>query len=342
MHHGHGSWSRLLCFSLVTVTLLVGHCMPKASAQDEPVPPEATNSASPTEPINPAAPATAPPNSSESTQGPAGMRMGIGDLLEVSVYGVPELTAKARISNTGDIYLPLINSVHVAGLTAEEAQTLIEKRLEAGAFVKNPHVSVFIADYASEGVNVLGQVTKPGVYTVVGERRLFDVISAAGGFTERAGRTVSITHRNALDTPVMVKLSEDLKQNPENNLRIQPGDTVVVHKAGVVYVVGDVGRAAGFAMDSDNFTVLKVLALAGGPTKTAKLNSSKIIRKTPQGTQQTEIPLKKILQAKAPDVSMYAEDILFVPSSVGKVAAYRGAEAVMQAATALSIVAIRP
>src|SRR4029077_12958426 len=156
MHRGQSSASRLLCFSLLTFALLAGNCMPKASAQDEPVSPEATKPVSPSEPVNSVAPATTPVDGSESTQGPAGMRMGIGDLLEVSVYGVPELAAKARISNTGDIYLPLINSVHVAGLTAEEAQTLIEKRLEAGAFVKNPHVTVFIADYTSEGVNVLG------------------------------------------------------------------------------------------------------------------------------------------------------------------------------------------
>src|SRR5882724_6150723 len=105
MHHGQSSASRLLCFSLLTVALLSGNCMPKASAQGEPVSPEATNPVSPSEPVNSVAPATDPVDSGESTQGPAGMRMGIGDLLEISVYGVPELAAKARISNSGDIYL---------------------------------------------------------------------------------------------------------------------------------------------------------------------------------------------------------------------------------------------
>ena len=86
----------------------------------------------------------------------------------------------------------------------------------------------------------------------------------------------------------------------------------------------------------------RLVALAGGTTRTAKLNGSKILRKTPDGIKETRIPLKKILQAKAPDVPLQADDILFVPGSAAKAAAYRGTESVLQAATALSIVAFRP
>ncbi len=270
------------------------------------------------------------------------LRLGVGDLLEVSVYSVPELTAKTRIGNDGNVYLPLIDYVHVDGLTPEEAQALIEKRLSDGGFLKNPHVTVFVAEYASQGASVLGEVTKPGVYPVLGERRLFDLISAAGGFTNRAGRTVSITRRSRPDKPVTVQLATNLTDNPDSNVGVYPGDTIVVRRADIVYVVGDVGRPSGFLMDTGNLTVLQAIALAGGTNRTAKLSEVRIIRKAPSGMQETPIPLKKMLDAKAPDVPMQGDDILFVPSSSRKVLTGRALEAAMQAAAAVSIVAIRP
>jgi polysaccharide export outer membrane protein len=270
------------------------------------------------------------------------MRFGVGDLLEVSVYGVPELTTKARISSSGDMYLPLIDYVHVEGLTPEEAQQLIEKRLADGGYVKNPHVQIFVYENASQSVTVLGEVARPGPYTIIGQRRLYDVISAAGGLTEKAGRNVTIAHRTSPDKQVTVQLAEGLAQTAESNVPVQPGDTVIIQRAGIVYVVGDVNRPSGFIIDNNNLTVLKLVALAGGTTRTAKLNGSKILRKTPTGIKETPIQLKKILQAKAPDVSLQADDILFVPGSAAKAAAYRGTDSVLQAATALSIVAFRP
>jgi len=282
------------------------------------------------------------PDLETATGGDSTLRLGIGDLVDVSVYNVPELTTKVRVSNGGDVYLPLIDYVHVAGLTTEEAQSLIEKRLTDGGFLKNPHVAVFVNEYASQGASVLGEVTKPGVYPVLGEQRLFDLISAAGGFTERAGRSVTVTHRNQSDKPVTVPLARNITDNPDSNVEVFPGDTVIVRKADIVYVVGDVGRPSGFLMDSGNLTVLKAIALAGGTNRTAKLNSAKIIRKGPNGMSETSVPLKKMLQAKASDVTMEAEDILFVPGSGGKLFAARTFEAAMQAATAVSIVAIRP
>jgi polysaccharide export outer membrane protein len=95
-------------------------------------------------------------------------------------------------------------------------------------------------------------------------------------------------------------------------------------------------------MDNDSLTVLKAIALAGGTNRTAKLNSVKILRKTTDGLRETTVPLKRILQAKASDVPLQADDILFVPSSAGKAMAYRGTQALLQATSALTIVAARP
>jgi polysaccharide biosynthesis/export protein len=268
------------------------------------------------------------------------LRLESGDLVEVTVYNVPELTTKARISSDGEIYLPLIDSIQVAGLTAEEAEGLIQKRLSDGGFVKSPHVTLFVDQYASQGASVLGEVSKPGVYPVLGDQRLFDLVSAAGGFTEKAGRGITVTHRNQTEKPLTVPLSRNVADNPDSNIPIFPGDTVIVHKADLVYVVGDVGRPSGFLMDSGHLTVLQAIALAGGTTRTANLSGARIIRNGPGGITETPVELKKILRAKALDVTMQADDILFVPTSTVKAISGRTFEAAMQAATAVSIVAV--
>jgi polysaccharide export outer membrane protein len=275
-----------------------------------------------------------------ATHAVSSLRLGAGDLVEVGVYNVAELTTKARVSSSGEIYLPLIDYVHVAGLTAEEAEGLIQKRLSDGGFVKNPHVTLFVDQYASQGASVLGEVARPGVYPVPGQQRLFDLISAAGGFTEKAGRSITITHRDQPDKPVTVPLSRNVTDNPESNLTILPGDTIIVRKADLVYVVGDVGRPSGFLMDSGHLTVLQAIALAGGTTRTANLGGARIIRRGSGGISETPVELKKILRAKAPDMTMQADDILFVPTSATKALTGRAVEAAMQAATAVSVVAI--
>jgi polysaccharide export outer membrane protein len=269
------------------------------------------------------------------------LRLETGDLIQISVFNVPELNTKARISSTGDVYLPLVDYVHIAGMTAEEAGAAIQKRLSDGGFVKNPHVSLFVEESESQGASVMGEVTRPGIYPVMGQRRLFDLISAGGGLTEKAGRSVTVTHRDQVDQPAIVALSRNMTDNPESNIPVLPGDTIIVRKADVVYVVGDVGRPSGFLMDSGRLTVLQAIALAGGTGRTAKMSGARIIRKGPAGMTETPLHLKQILEAKAPDLPMQADDILFVPTSAGKAMAGRTLEAAIQAATAVSIIAVQ-
>jgi polysaccharide export outer membrane protein len=122
-----------------------------------------------------------------------------------------------------------------------------------------------------------------------------------------------------------------------------PGDTIMVRRADIVYVVGEVSRPSGFLMDNGGkLSVLQAIALAGGTTSTAKLTGARIIRKGPEGVNEIPVSLKKLLQAKSNDVSLQADDILFVPASSRKVISGRTAEAVLQMATAVSVVAIRP
>jgi polysaccharide export outer membrane protein len=285
----------------------------------------------------------APGKSEESISDSSLTKLGPGDLVNFGVYGVPEMETKARINNAGDLYLPLVDYVHVGDLTVEEAQKIIEKRLEDGGYVRNPHVTIFVTEYASQGVSVIGQVARPGIYPVLGERKLFDVLTLAGGLSERAGRTVTITHRDEPDAPETVELGRALWDKPETNRPVRPGDSIEVHRAPMIYVVGDVGRPSGLIVDSGSVTVLQAIALVGGPAKTAKLNDTRILRKVGvDGISQTKVPLKKMLQGKVPDMPLQANDIMVVPVSGGKILAARSFEAAMAISTSLAFYTIHP
>lgn len=268
------------------------------------------------------------------------VRLGAGDLIQVSVYNVPELDTKLRVSTTGEIYLPLIDYVHVAGLTLDEAEAVIERRLDRGGFVKSPHVQIFVQEYNSAGASVLGEVTKPGVYPILGDQKLFSLISTAGGLTDRAGKSITVTHPD--QPPVTVPISHNIEDHPGSNITVLPGDIVTIRRADIVYVVGEVNRPSGFLMDSGHISVLQAIALAGGTNSTAKLNAARIVRKGPSGLIIVPVQLKKLMEAKISDLPMEADDILFVPTSARKLMQARTAEAAVQMATAAGIVAIRP
>lgn len=263
--------------------------------------------------------------------------VGAGDLLEMSVFDTPELSGKLRVSNTGDVILPLVGSLHVAGLNASETQGLIRQKLMDGGFVNDPQVTVFIVEYATQGVSVLGEVKSPGVYPAFGHHNLVDYISAAGGLTPLAGTDVSITRADHPDAVQQVRISSTAASKTGDNPEIFPGDSIFVQKTGLVYVIGDVVRPGGFPMDHDNhLTVLQALALAQGTTYSAKKSSTVLIRVTPQGRQEIPVDLKKILASKATDTALQDNDILFVPNSSAKTA-LKNMEAIVPIAASATI-----
>jgi polysaccharide biosynthesis/export protein len=292
-----------------------------------------TNSAKPQENAAPSSTASPADQTTPST------RLGPGDLIEVNVYNVAELSTKARISNTGDVYLPLIDYVHVGDLTVEEAQVVIEKRLEDGGFVRSAHVTIFLDESISQGITLLGDVSRPGVYPALGQRKLYDLLSAAGGFTATAGRKVSIVRQNSQSGPITLNLPRNLADDMQDDIEVHPGDTITVPRAPIIYVVGDVGRPAGLLVDNGTLTVLQALALAGGANHTAKMSGVRIIRKGPSGMSETRVPLKKMLEAKAPDFPLQADDILFVPLSAARVAAEETVQTAISATVGLAIFA---
>lgn len=264
--------------------------------------------------------------------------IGSGDLLEISVYGAPEFDKlQVRVNGNGDAVLPFIGAQPVHGLTAAKAQELISRKLAEGRYFQSPQVVVFVREYSSQGVFVLGEVQKPGLYPLFGTKRLLDIISMAGGLTPKAGKIVTIAHRNDKDQPNVVTLGSDVQGSVEGNTLLSPGDTVMVSKAGIVYVVGDVHLPGGFVMENGQLTVLQALSLAQGANSTASLNNTTLIRSTEGKKEQTQVALKRILSAQAEDFSLQPGDILFVPASLGKSAARRSLEAIVQTATGLAI-----
>jgi len=350
MKSGTLGYARYCCFATFAIAafLISAAAQQATNSQEQASPPASLPAAQPVseaaQSATGAAVTTQTPNDSnkkDDIDRTVLVKLGAGDLLEVSVYNVPELTSKVRVSNSGDIYLPLIDYVHVEGLTQEEAQSVIEKRLEDGGFVRSPHVTIFVDEASSQGVTVIGEVGKPGIYPDVADHRLFEVISQAGGFTQNASRKIAIL-RKGEKAPIRVDLPRNLADDLSTNVDIIPGDIITVPRAPIIYVVGDVGRPSGLLVDNGQLTVLQALALAGGTNHTAKLGGARIIRKGPNGMFETKVEIKKMLEAKTPDVTLQADDILFVPVSGGRVMASKTLEVAMAAATAATVYSVHP
>jgi polysaccharide biosynthesis/export protein len=258
--------------------------------------------------------------------------IGPGDLIDLTVFDVPELVLKVRVDANGVVSLPLMGDLKLAGLTVRDAQRFIARQLVERQMVKEPQVSLFIEEFATQGITVYGEVNTPGIYPLMGPHHLSDAISAAGGLTLKSGGSVTILHATKSDHPEVIILSNE---NPieRADVTIYPGDKIIVSKAGVVYVLGEVNKPGAFLMeDNTSISVLKATALAGGTTKLASLKDSMILRKSPQGTVETRISLDKIYHGKASDLQLRAEDIVFIPLSNVKSYGAMGLQGAIQAA----------
>ncbi|MGA2859324.1 MAG: polysaccharide biosynthesis/export family protein [Candidatus Sulfotelmatobacter sp.] len=252
---------------------------------------------------------TPPANSSALVIGP-------GDEVEITVYGTPDLSGKTRVSADGNISMPLIDYVRIAGLSSSEAEAAIAAKLRENNILNDPHVSVYVKEYNSSGISVAGEVTRPGVYSALGPHRLFDILQTAGGLSERASGSVTISHKGNEENPATVELSKDPAEMARSNVELHPGDTVFAAKAAMVYVLGEVMKPGGYILNSTGaVTLLQVMAAAGGPTHSAAVGRARMLRRTPSGLQELPVPLKALLRGKTADIPVLAEDILFVPSS---------------------------
>jgi polysaccharide export outer membrane protein len=277
-----------------------------------------------------------PQNVMAVNNAPHALLIASGDLLELGVFDSPELSARLRVSEGGQITVPVAGVVQVSGMTAEEAALAVEAKLRSKDIVKDPHVSVFITEYATQGVTVAGEVNRPGIYPLLGSHSLLDLVSAAGGVSPKAGNAVTVTHKSDPEHPEVLQF-DNRAGSIATKLDIHPGDSISVSRAGIVYVVGEVNKPGGFLIESNNLTALDALALAQGPTHSAAQDKARLIRKTPTSREELSVPLKRILLGKSVDLPLQDGDILFVPTASAKNAGLRVMETAIGITTGLVI-----
>src|ERR1051326_8946356 len=272
---------------------------------------------------------------------PVPLKIAAGDLLHITVFDVPEMTQDVRIGAQGEAQLALIGNIELAGLTGEEAAQAIARELRNRKLLLSPQVNVLIKEFASQGVSVIGEVQHPGVYQVLGSRSLLDLISMAGGLTNVADTRITVKRRRESEQTITVKLkTDDPNTSLNNNVQIYPGDLIVVPRAGIVYVLGDVNRPGGFVMqDSGKITLLQAVAQAGGASKSASLSKAVLMRKNAQGYATTKLHVGKIQKGEAPDLDLHSNDILFVPNNRLK-NALSGTQSVLSSIGSASIYAV--
>jgi len=253
----------------------------------------------------------------------AGYVVGPGDLLDVRVFGAPELSGDHRVSPRGEISVSLLGPTRVEGLSSRAVEDTLERALRE-RYMNDPHVTVQVLEMQSHGVSVVGAVNSPGVYQVSGATTLLDVLARAEGLAENAGGTVVVTRGTPApgsSASQQVNLKELLATGDLSlNVPVQAGDAVKVPEAGIVYVTGEVEEPGGFPIENrETVTALQALALGGGLTGNADANDSFIIRVDESGQRQDiPIDLNAVLEREAEDPVLLAGDVLFVPTSGGK------------------------
>jgi polysaccharide export outer membrane protein len=281
--------------------------------------------------------------------------LGPDDQLGISGPELNEGDSKpVRVDGDGDIQAPLVGRVHVAGLTAQEAEQELNKVLSK--YIRHPQAVVTVAEVRSQPVSVLGAVNTPGVHQVQGHKTLLEILALAGGIRSDAGYSVRITRELEWGCIPLPKAEFDpsghfsvaelnLKRimeakNPEENIQIFPHDVISVPKAEMVYVIGEVKRSGGFVLgEHQTISVLQVLSLAEGLNGTADARHARILRLKRDADQREElaVDVKDVLNGKKADIALRADDILFIPGSAGKKAALRAVEAAIQTGTGMAI-----
>jgi polysaccharide export outer membrane protein len=236
--------------------------------------------------------------------------LGPGDVISVKVFQSPDLSVDARVSEAGTISYPLIGDQRVVGLTASAAGSLIAKRLAEGNFVKQPYVTVGIAQFRSVQVSVLGQVTRPGKYPMEqSASRVTDVLAIAGGALPAAADVAWLvthegdkTRRIEIDVPSIMQ-SGDMS----TNVLVKNGDTIFVPRAPTYYIYGEVQRPGQYRVER-GMNATQALAVGGGPNPRGTDRGMRLSRRDASGDLVTR-------EAK-PDEPILPDDVLYVRERV--------------------------
>jgi polysaccharide export outer membrane protein len=297
----------------------------------------------------------------------ADIPIGAGDLLHIEVFDVPELSRDIRVSSTGQIGFPLVHDrIRAAGVTTFQLEQKIQELLRENGLVSDPQVSVFVKEQNSQPATIIGAVVRPMTYQVNRPTSLLELIANAGGITDGAGTIILVTRRTETGSVMPISSppdgsgssSSDLDSgartiriqlqdllNTENtvfNIPVYGGDVINIPVGGIVYVMGGgISQQGGYVVQShgEQITVLKAVALAHGLGGYAKPDDAVIYRLNPNTGKREAIPvhIKQIEKNKSQDVAMKSNDILFVPDSLAKKIAAKGAEAAVSVGTGVLI-----
>ena len=294
-----------------------------------------------TPPPAPAAAQTAPANGIGLVpRGYTGVQIFAGDTVNVHVYDTPEFEENVRVSESGDIQLPLLGPVHVASLTPAQAARAVEDLLVAKNLMKHPSVVVSVTGYETELVSVNGEVNHPGGVQITTPRSAIDLITLSGGLTDLADRNILIRRKGSATDVVAFFDSNDPREAIHNDVLVYPGDTVIVPRVGLVYVLGDVGRPGGYPIDQPDsqMTLSKAVALAGSTNHTATPSNARLVhRSSDGGVMETKVNFSAIQKGKIPDIVMEPGDVLYIPFSYVKNALTLGSSSVLSAVAGAAI-----
>jgi polysaccharide export outer membrane protein len=249
----------------------------------------------------------------------ADARITPGYLLSMDVFTVPEFSGLSlRVGPTGDVTIPSAGRVHVAGDTLSEAQAAIAKRLVDQQILIAPQVELNVLQFATQSVTVLGEVQRPGRIQMLAPRSLADVLALAGGETVAAGNDIEIQQPEAAGPPKVhhVTYTQEQTSSKLQGILIHPGDSIFVHKAGVVYILGAVNKPGGYLMvNGGALDVLQAISLAGGTTLEAAMGGMRVYRPDDGHYAEIKVPFSRVTKGREPSVTLQLNDVLYVPRS---------------------------
>jgi len=322
-----GNWLVVMTF------LLLCHCTGTALAQF--TGPSLGSSASVNLPM--------PPTTDQAIlyPGPREIHLEHGDLITVHLYGTVDYAPTVRVSLDGSIQLPLIGLVHVEGLSLHEAQDLIAQRLTNAGMYRDPQVSIQITESPNQVVTITGELH--GIVPMVGgQKRLFDVLAAAGPLPVTASHTITI-NRPGVAQPIIVDLGTNPATSALNDVPIFAQDTIVVARVGVIYLLGAFAHQGPIPLQQNSpLTLMQAAAIGGGPGWEGKSNDLRIIRTVGLERKFVTVDIKKIFNGKAPDPVLQTDDIVFLPTNAMKAAIKGGGIGTALGIASTALFAVHP
>jgi polysaccharide export outer membrane protein len=245
-----------------------------------------------------------------------------GDLVAVHIFGSIDYAPTVRVNLDGSMQLPLIGSLSVKGLTIDQSENLVAERLKSAGMYRDPQVTLQVMESATEVVTVTGEAH--AIVPVSGVHHLLEILAAAGGLPPSASHTITID-RPGVAQPIVVELATDPLRSAEGNVAVYPGDTIVVSRVGVVYLLGEFKNPGAIPIQQNSpLTLLEATSLGGGALFNGHLSDLHIIRTINRQRTLVPVDIKKVMQGKAPDPVLQADDILYLPTSPAKAAISSG------------------